>query len=116
MDIHCKYFTLLVRRNDEETSKEIEILTNPFNTGKIPSPSHEYKIGDVLMNRFNFNIARVTEVSNDWYTFDRRGMDTHNDVTTFVHKNSVEPSYLMRKVDIDLPALNNIQQVEVKND
>lgn len=110
-----EYFTLLVQHKNPEVSKQIDVLCNPFNPEKTPTPSYAYKVGDVLMNRWNFKVARIIEVSGEWYVFDRRGMDTSNTVTTQVHRNSVEPEYTMRKVEVDLPNITFTIESELKD-
>ena len=66
------------------------------------------------MRRWNFNIARIIKIEGDWYYFDRRGMNEITECYTHVHKNSVEPEYCTRKVDIDLPANILEEKYEVK--
>lgn len=107
-----EYFRLL-GNTSKETLEHIDKLLNPFNPDKIPSNRYEYKVGDVLLHRWNFNIARIIKVSGDWYYFDRIGMNDCETTHTMVHKNSVEPEYLMRKVDIDLPVVTFTEKIEV---
>lgn len=107
-----EYFGLLGKQT-EETLKKIDILKNPFNPDKIQVNRYDYKVGDVLLHRWNFNIARIIKVSGDWYYFDRIGMNDCETTRSMVHKNSVDSEYLMRKVDIDLPIVSFKQEIEV---